>query len=290
MDFRTERTETRRGRKLVISTICTVGNYEYSLNWYLFTDASIEFEAKATGIINTTACLPGQPGKYGREVSPGVVGQIHQHIFCARLDMAVDGEGNSVVESNTYAEPAGPSNPYGNAFFEEETVFQTELAACRRAEPATHRFWKIINPNRLNHVGRPTSYKLEPSHCVTPFVRPDSPSGRRSAFVQNHLWVTRYNSEERYPGGEYMNHSTGAGDLSEIVQQDRSIENTNVVVWHTFGLHHPVRPEDFPVQPCITTGFKLMPSGFFDRNPAIDLAPSVNAASCHANACCGGKS
>lgn len=286
MDFRTERTETRRGRKLVISTICTVGNYEYSLNWYLFTDASIEFECKATGIINTSACLPGQPGKYGKEVSPGVVGQIHQHIFCARLDMAIDGNGNSVVESNTYAEPPGPSNPYGNAFFEEETVFRTELDACRRVDPSTHRAWKIVNPNRLNHVGRPTGYALEASHPVTQFTHPDSPSGRRAAFARNHLWVTRHDPEERYPGGEFMNRSTGLGDLSEMVLQDRSIENTDVVVWHTFGLHHPVRPEDFPVQSCITTGFKLMPSGFFDRNPAIDLAPSINAASCHAKAAC----
>ncbi len=43
-----------------------------------------------------------------------------------------------------------------------------------------------------------------------------------------------------------------------------------------------VRPEDFPVQPCIRTGFRLMPSGFFNTNPGIDLAPAVNAASCHA--------
>jgi primary-amine oxidase len=286
MDFRTERTEVRRGRKLVIQAIATVGNYEYALNWYLFTDASIQFEAKATGIINTTACVPGLPGKYGNEVMPGVVGQIHQHIFCARMDMAVDGDGNSVVENNTYAEPLGPDNPYGNAFFEQETVLASELRACRRAEPATHRSWKVINPNRLNHVGRPTGYKLEPSHAITPFIHPDSPSGRRAAFIRNHLWVTRHDAEERFPGGEFMNHSDGSGDLSEIVRQDRPLENTNVVLWHTFGLHHPTRPEDFPVQPCITTGFKLMPSGFFDRNPAIDLAPSVNSASCHVKASC----
>jgi hypothetical protein len=53
---------------------------------------------------------------------------------------------------------------------------------------------------------------------------------------------------------------------------------------HVFGLHHQVRPEDFPVQPCIFTGFKLMPSGFFGGNPGIDLAPDKNNASCHAQA------
>src|SRR5882724_4466198 len=70
-DFRTDRAETRRARKLVVSTICTVGNYEYALYWYFYLDGAIEFEMKATGIINTVGCIPGKPGKYGREVLPG---------------------------------------------------------------------------------------------------------------------------------------------------------------------------------------------------------------------------
>ena len=284
MDFRTERAEVRRARKLVISTIATVGNYEYAFYWYLFLDGSIEFEIKATGIINTGACLPGQPGKYGTEVAPGVIGHIHQHIFCARLDMAVDGDANSFVECNTYAEPEGPANPYGNAFFNADTVLPTELAAARRANPDTMRFWKVINPNRQNWVGQPTGYKLEPTHTVTPFVSPNSFSGRRARFTSNHVWVTAFDAEERYPAGEYMNHSTGAGGLPDFVAKDRPIENTDIVQWHVFGLQHPVRVEDFPVQPCINTGFKLTPSGFFDRNPAIDVPPSTNAASCCAKA------
>jgi primary-amine oxidase len=79
-----------------------------------------------------------------------------------------------------------------------------------------------------------------------------------------------------------MNHSDGTDGLVEFIAKDRPIENTDIVLWHVFGLHHPVRIEDFPVQPCVFTGFKLMPSGFFNRNPAIDLPPVVNAASCSA--------
>lgn len=283
-DFRTDRVEVRRGRRLVISCIATVGNYEYGFYWYLYLDGAIEFEIKATGIINTAACLPGHPGKYAAEVSPGLVGQIHQHLFCARLDMAVDGDANSVVECNTYAEPPGPENPYGNAFFLEETTLSTELAACRRSNPETMRFWKVESAERRNGVGRPTAYRLEANHTVTPFVSPESYSGRRAGFVQNHVWVTAYDPEERYPAGEYMNHSSGRGGLPDFAAQDRAIANADIVLWHVFGLHHPVRIEDFPVQPCIQAGFKLAPAGFFDRNPAIDLPPTTNSASCCARA------
>jgi primary-amine oxidase len=284
IDFRTERGESRRARKLIVSSICTVGNYEYALYWYFFLDGGIEFEMKATGIINTAGCEPGKPGKYGHEVLPGVLGQIHQHIFCARLDMAVDGDRNSVVECNTYLEPEGATNPHGNAFYEEETVFKRESQAARRSNQATQRYWKVINPARFNHAGTPVGYKLEALHCITPFIRPNSPSGKRAGFVQNHLWVTAYEPEERFPAGQFVNHSTGEGGIADFVAKDRPIENSDVVLWHVFGLHHSVRVEDFPVQPCITTGFKLMPYGFFNGNPAIDLPSETNTASRFANA------
>jgi primary-amine oxidase len=239
---------------------------------------------KATGIINTVACPPGQPSKYGTEVAPGVEGQIHQHAFCARLDMAVDGERNSVVECDTVAEDDA-NNPYGNAFYVRETLLATECG--RKADIGSQRYWKVINPNRANRTGKPVGYKLEPAHVLNRFVKPTCSSGQRASFMENQLWVTAFDPEERYPAGEYMNHSTGAGGVSDFVKAQRPVANADIVLWHVFGLHHLPRPEDFPVQPVITCGFKLMPAGFFDTNPAIDLPPDVNAASKLArHSCC----
>jgi primary-amine oxidase len=55
------------------------------------------------------------------------------------------------------------------------------------------------------------------------------------------------------------------------------------VVWYTFGAHHVVRPEDWPVMPVTYIGFMLKPVGFFDRNPALDVPrPAANGACGHA--------
>ena len=91
--------------------------------------------------------------------------------------------------------------------------------------------------------------------------------------------MTPFAQDERYPAGEFMNHSTGEHGLTAWTAQDRPIENADIVVWHSFGLHHLPRAEDHPVQPCVRCGFMLMPTGFFDGNPAIDLPPAVNHAS-----------
>eukprot|EP01052_Picozoa_sp_SAG31_P019606 SAG31_NODE_1437_length_8339_cov_26.148058_4_plen_275_part_00 len=109
-------TDMRRSTKLVISSMSTIGNYEYGYYWYISLDGSIELEVKATGIISTSACHPGRPEKYEVEVSRGVAGVTHQHTFCARLDMDVDGGPNTVLECDTqipdYDGPGG-ENPYG---------------------------------------------------------------------------------------------------------------------------------------------------------------------------------
>ena len=99
-------------------------------------------------------------------------------------------------------------------------------------------------------------------------------------FIFNSLWVTEFDREERYPAGEFVNGSKSDDGLPSFVKKKRSIKNEDLVAWHVFGLHHLPRLEDYPVQPVVKTGFKLMPVGFFDRNPSIDLAAQKNKASC----------
>lgn len=283
-DFRTDRTEVRRARRLVISSISTVGNYEYGSYWYFHLDGEIEFEMKATGIINTVGCEPGAGSKFGTEVAPGVVGQMHQHTFCARLDLAIDGDRNTVTEVDTQALPIGPDNPYGNAFFAEETSITAE--GGRKRKPEAERFWKFTSAGNSNRMGKPTAYKLAPSRSITPFNNPMGPSGARMGFIYNDLWVTAHDTEERFPAGEFVNHSAPGEGLPTWVKQQRPVEGEDIVAWHVFGLHHLPRLEDFPVQPVVRTGFTLMPSGFFDRNPTLDVAPETNKASAKAG-CCG---
>jgi len=43
---------------------------------------------------------------------------------------------------------------------------------------------------------------------------------------------------------------------------------------------HLVRPEDWPVMPVEHIGFMLVPVGFFDRNPALDV-PASGQGHCH---------
>jgi primary-amine oxidase len=267
-------TEVRRSRRLVLSSIATVGNYEYGFFWYFYQDGSIEYEIKLTGILSVGAVTDGERPKYGTIVGPGVYAPIHQHFFNIRLDVAVDGSDNSVYEVNTEADPLGPDNPFGNAFFAKSTLLATEAQAQRRVNPETARYWRIVNPNSLNAMGEPVSYKLMPMENCLPFNLPGSSLIKRAGFTTNHLWVTPYEPNEMHAAGQYPNQHAGGDGLPRWTAADRSVENTEIVVWYTLGHNHVPRPEDWPVMPTYYAGFKLLPVGFFNANPAIDVPPS----------------
>ncbi|MGH2634366.1 MAG: primary-amine oxidase, partial [Tepidiformaceae bacterium] len=139
--------EVRRSRRLVLSSIATVGNYEYGFYWYFYQDGAIEYEIKLTGILSVGGIAPGETRKYGTVVAPGVYAPIHQHFFSMRMDFHLDGGGNSVYEVNTEAEPLSDQNPFGNAFFAKSTLLGRESAARRRVNQDTARYWKIANPS-----------------------------------------------------------------------------------------------------------------------------------------------
>jgi primary-amine oxidase len=272
-DWRINQTEVRRARRLAVSMVATVGNYDYGFYWYFYQDGTIQMEVKLTGIMNSTGLKPGEAPRYGTEVAPQVNAPNHQHFFGARLDFSVDGEDNTVHEVNTRSVPTGPENPYGNAFFAEATPLLKELEARRSTNPSSSRFWRIVNPGRKNGLGQPVAYRLCPGENVLPFAQPGASVLKRAGFLTNNLWVTPYDSRERYPTGEYPNQNPGGDGLPKWTKADREIGARDLVVWYNFGQTHIPRVEDWPVMPVSSVGFLLRPDGFFDRNPAMDLPP-----------------
>jgi len=271
-DLFTESSQTRRQRRLVISSFVSIGTYDYGYYWYLYLDGTIEMEVKLTGVL-FTAAYTDDP--WNREVAPGLAGPLHQHLFSARLDMTVDGLANAVDEIDVAAYPTGPDNPYGNTFGTATTRLARESDAARCADPGRQRTWRVSSTERTNRFGKPTAYVLHPQGLPTLLADPASSIASRAAFATRHLWVTRYHPDERYPAGELVNQHPGGAGLPAWTAADRDLDGQDVVLWHTFGTTHVPRPEDWPVMPVETCGFRLKPVGFFDRNPTLDVPARV---------------
>jgi primary-amine oxidase len=267
-------TEVRRSRRLVISFVITADNYEYAFYWYFYQDGTIEFEVKLTGIVMTSALLPGEASDFGTVVAPQTLASHHQHFFSVRLDMAVDGLRNTVYEVDTEAVAMGPANPLGNAFQPVKRPLRRESEAQRVIDPLRGRYWLVANPGKRTQLGHEPAYKLVPGPSVLTFSHPTSSVAQRATFATKHLWVTPFHPAERFPAGDYPNQHPGGAGLPAWTKADRPIEDADIVLWYTLGNLHIARPEDWPVMPAERVGFMLKPAGFFDQNPALDVAPS----------------
>lgn len=97
---------------------------------------------------------------------------------------------------------------------------------------------KMTNPSKRNAVsGKPVAYKFIPSASQLLLAHPDSIVAKRAQFAQHHIWVTKYKDGELWAGGEFTNQSKiETNGVADAVARDDDVENTDVVVWHTFGL------------------------------------------------------
>ncbi|EGZ27825.1 hypothetical protein PHYSODRAFT_539188 [Phytophthora sojae] len=274
-DFVTNKGTVRRQRRLVISFFVTVGNYDYGFYWYFYLDGKIELECKVSSSRRAgprrhclVALVPLVPHSLGAP--------CHQHLFAARLDVAIDGNKCHVDELEVQRLPISPENPVGNAFKRVATRLERESDAQREADNKLGRAWLIASSEKLNRLGRPTGYVLYPEGAPLLLAADDSSINKRAQYAIKHLWVTQYARDEMWAAGYTPNQHPGYSGLPAYAKANRSVDGEDIVVWHTFGLTHFPRVEDWPVMPVDYAGFSFRPDGFFDRNPTLDVPEDPN--------------
>ena len=273
-EYNSQRNDVRRSRELVMTMTAAIDNYDYSINWIFHQDGTLEVQNELTGIVlaqGTAAEKQSEDNSYGRLITKNIFGVNHQHFFNYRLDFDVDGQANSVMEMNVKALPMDEKNPLGNAIALVETPLTNETAAVRDLDMKSSREWMIVSADKKNALGAAPGYMLMPGGNSMFFPVEGSKIRQRAEFATHHVWVTKYKPAELYAGGDYPNQTQPGQGLPKYIADDESLMGEDIVLWYTMGVTHIPRSEDWPVMPVHGVGFKLVPRGFFSRNPAINL-------------------
>ncbi|MEH1764884.1 MAG: primary-amine oxidase [Nostoc sp.] len=273
-EYNTQRNDVRRSRELVMTMTVAVDNYDYSINWIFHQDGTLEVQNELTGIVlaqGTAAQKQSEDNSYGRLIAKNIFGVNHQHFFNYRLDFDVDGQANSVMEMNVKALPMDEKNPLGNAIALSETPLAKETSAVRDLDLKSSREWMIVSADKKNRLGAAPGYMLMPGGNSMFFPVEGSKIRQRAEFATHHVWVTKYKPSELYAGGDYPNQTRPGQGLPKYIADDEALMGEDIVLWYTMGVTHIPRSEDWPVMPVHQVGFKLVPRGFFSRNPAINL-------------------
>ena len=278
--------ESRVKRDLVVRAGAVLGNYDYIFDWIFQQDGSIRVAIGATGIAEAkavnqdNALASAAPGRaapdlpadaYGRFVDKNVVAVNHDHYFSYRLDLDVDGSENSLQLDRLVATTLPEDHPRRSVWVKKTKIPVKESEAKLNINFDRPTLWRVTSAKRQNHVGYPTSYQLMPGMNGNTLLSEDDYPRRRAGFINHHLWVTPFDPEERFAAGEYPTLSTPGQGLPAWTTKDRNIENTDIVLWYTIGMHHMVRAEDWPVMPVLWHSFELRPFDYFDNNPSMDI-------------------
>ena len=276
--------EVRRSRRLVISSIATVENYEYGFFWYLYQDGNIQFEIKLTGILSLGTLRAGREIEVRQPDRAAALCAESSALLQRAARLRSRRHGEHVQQIDVVADELGAANPFENAFRARATLLLTEKQAARQSESGDRAHLEDRQLRRQERGRRAGRLQVLPGRQRFPLASPNAWWRKRAGFVNHHVWVTPYRAEEKHAAGDYPNQSQGGDGLTKWTEDDRPIANTDVVLWYTFGHTHIPRPEDYPVMPTAYIGFLLKPNGFFDQNPANDVPPSKTAGG--SKSCC----
>lgn len=275
--------ESRERRELVIRWISTIGNYDYIFDWVFLQNGTMKIDIGASGIEAVKGVVSEsmhdetaeEDTRYGTLIDHNIVGTTHQHIYNFRLDMDVDGVDNSFMEINPKTEENKAGGPRKSVMVTEEKKVTNVHDAIQKFDPSTIRL--ITNTNKENKVGNPVAYQVIPfaggTHPIAKgaLFTDDDWLFQRVNFMDKQIWMTNYNSDERYPEGKYPNRSKEDLGLKAFTEENVSIDNKDNVLWLTTGATHVARAEEWPMMPTEWVNVMLKPWNFFDQTPTLDL-------------------
>ncbi len=273
----TNQTQSRAARELVLRWIATVGNYDYIFDWTFQQDGTIRIAVGSTGIDEVKGVASknalnrrGTDGDYGTFIADHLIGVNHDHFFCFKLDLDVDGVRNSFETIRLKKVRLGGESARKSLWIAQPKIAEVESQAKLNEDMREPALWRVINPNVTNAMGDPIGYELIPEHNISDLLDADDYPRMRAGFADYQLWVTPY-TRQQAAAGVYPNQSRGGDGLPAWTRQNRSLENTDLVLWYTVGFHHTPVAEDWPVLPTMWHEFYLRPRGFFSKSPVLDL-------------------
>jgi len=178
---------------------------------------------------------------------PSIPKETHTHDPMWRLDVDLNGFCCDTVMRLNHAE-------VGNTGVDSMPVVTNEAGFVWN--PVAYTDLHVVDGSLVNGKGHKTMYHLMPLREGTP--------RHAEPFTQYDLWVTRYNPSELL-----------GNDLPTYVANAQPVQNTDIVLWYTGGLHHIYRDEDGDTVNglwkgsalVMWTGFTMKPMNMFNETP-----------------------
>ncbi|KAH1190971.1 Primary amine oxidase [Glycine max] len=258
----------------IANAFCVFEKYAGDIMWRHTESEIHDEEVGLTGILGIKATAYTHVDQikedaFGTLLTDNTIGVHHDHYLTYHLDLDIDGEANSFVKTNLetvrVTDHSSPRKSYWTVV-RETAKTEADARIKLGLKPSE---LAVVNPNKETKPGNKMGYRLFPFTVANPLLAPDDYPQLRGSFTNYNVFVTPYNKSEKWAGGLYADQSRGEDTLAVWSLRNRSIENKDIVLWHTVGIHHVPCQEDYPIMPTLSGGFELKPTNFFESNPVL---------------------
>jgi primary-amine oxidase len=201
-----KRVSISRNTYLVVRSVSTMGNYDYTIEYVFYLDGTIEVKVRASGYIFAAFWTPNSTqneDEYGYRVHDAAATSIHDHVLNFKADIDVAGTANTLVRigiepvSKEYAWDDEYSTPRNTMHLVEHVV---EEETGLNWPSNSRDMFVVQNGEITNAWGEKRGYRITPGTGMgTPAhltILNSTTLGKSAEWAYQDLWAVRQKDAE----------------------------------------------------------------------------------------------
>ncbi|KAK5171018.1 uncharacterized protein LTR77_004162 [Saxophila tyrrhenica] len=281
-----------RNTYLVVRSVSTVGNYDYTIEYIFYLDGAIEVKIRASGFIFGSFFAHTNEDEYGHRIQEALSSSMHDHVINFKADLDVATQENDIVRLAW--EPLTKSYPWDGPEIEERNTmhiveYPVEKETAMDWPKNGGEFYVVMSSEEKNAWGERKGYRIaagtgmgSPPHLT---ILNSTTLGDSARWAERDLWVLqRKDNEPRSadPLNYFAPHDplidfTKMANHETLKHGEGSEYDGDLVVYFNLGAHHLPHSGDIPNTLMHTSASSVMfvPHNFADRDPSRESVQGV---------------
>ena len=282
-----------RSQYLVLRSVSTVGNYDYTIEYLFYLDGSIEVKYRASGFIFGAfynAPLQESPKhtrsiEHGYRIHDAVATSMHDHVLNFKADFDIAGTANTLMRVGI--EPTVSSYPWeDSAKPPRNTMHLTNTPVARESGLDWPRnageIFLVMNNDSVNAWGEKRGYRISPGTGMgAPIhltIQNSSSLGRGGSWAYQDLFILRQKDTEPKSASplNFVSSNDPLVDFAKMVDGEDTIQE-DLVIYFNLGGHHIPHAGDIPNTLMHTSASSVIfvPHNYHSRDPSRETVQGV---------------
>jgi primary-amine oxidase len=252
-------TTVSKNTYLIVRTVSTIGNYDYTIDYTFYLDGSLEVKVRASGFIygaffpepaNNTGNSSSEHTEFGYRVHDALASSMHDHVLNFRADMDIDGTANTFTRisieptKDTYEwDPPELPGPRSSMHMVHSAI---ESEQGINWPKNSGEMYVIVNNASTNEWGEKRGYRIAPglgmgtpSHLT---IKNSTALGKSASWAYKDIWVLRQHDTEPKTASElnFVVPWDPLVDFDKMLNEESVLQEDLVVVFNLGGHHVPV--------------------------------------------------